>query len=124
MKKPRSLKSSLMSAIGKVWMFYAPRLSVKKRCKNPDRTGWYFCEKCKADIQKVEVDHIVPVILPEEGFVDWNTYIASKFVTEENLMGLCHECHLAKSKEENRKRREIKNELKTKEKTKPIKPLE
>lgn len=112
MKKPRSLKSSLMSAIGKVWMFYGPRLAAKKRCKNPDRTGWYFCEKCGADIQKVEVDHIIPVILPEEGFTGWDTYIKSKFVAEEDLMGLCHECHQAKTKEENKRRREVKKESK------------
>lgn len=107
-KKPRSLKSQLLSAIGKVWMYWGPRLAVKRRCKNPDRPGWFKCSRCRTDIQKVEVDHIVPVILPEEGFVGWDKYIESKFVGEENLMGLCHECHLEKSKGENAVRREQK----------------
>ena|ERR1700686_166021 len=108
MKKPRSLKSMLMSAIGRVWMFYGPRLAVKRRCKNPDRTGWFKCEKCGIDIQKVEVDHIVPSVLPEEGFIGWDRYLAGKFVQEKDLMGLCHECHSAKSKQENAKRRAVK----------------
>lgn len=112
MKKPRSLKSMLMSAIGKVWMYWGPRLAVKRACKNPDRPGWFKCSICKGDIQKVEVDHIQPVILPEEGFQGWDRYIESKFVGEEKLMGLCHDCHLKKSKEENKKRREIKKEKK------------
>lgn len=110
MKKPRSLKSQIMSAIGRVWMFYGPRLAVKRRCKNLERTGWFRCEKCQTDIQKVEVDHVIPSVLPEEGFVGWDKYFASKFVTEDQLMGLCHPCHLAKSKEENKRRREVKNE--------------
>jgi hypothetical protein len=105
MKKPRSLKSMIMSAIGKVWMYYPPRLAVKRRCKNPNRPGWFKCEKGGCDIQKVEVDHVIPCILPEEGFKGWDRYFESKFVTEDKLMGLCHEHHLEKSKEENARRR-------------------
>lgn len=108
MKKPRSLKSMLMSAIGKVWMYWPARLEVKRRCKNPSRTGWFKCEKGGCDIQKVEVDHITPVILPSEGFQGWDKYFESKFVTADKLMGLCHEHHLEKSKKENKLRRERK----------------
>lgn len=98
----------LMSAIGKVWMFWPARLAVKRRCKNTSRIGWFNCEKCKADIQKVEVDHVTPTILPEEGFKGWDRYFEMKFVQEDQLMGLCHECHLEKSKAENKLRREMK----------------
>jgi 5-methylcytosine-specific restriction endonuclease McrA len=114
MKKPRSLKSQLLSSIGKVWMYWPDRLAVKRRCKNPKRTGWFFCEQCKTDIQKVEVDHIVPVVLPEEGFKGWDVYLERKFVGEENLMGLCHECHLIKSKKEGleRKKHRAANKIK------------
>lgn len=108
MKKPRSLKSMIMSAIGRVWMFYPPRLAVKRRCKNPNRPGWFKCEKGGCDIQKVEVDHVIPCILPEEGFIGWDRYFTSKFVTEDKLMGLCHEHHSEKTKEENKERRKRK----------------
>lgn len=110
MKKPRSLKAQLLSSIGKVWMYWPARLTVKRRCKNPNRTGWFKCEKGGCDIQKVEVDHIIPVILPEEGFKGWDKYIESKFVSEDKLMGLCHEHHQEKNKEENARRRKAKKE--------------
>jgi len=109
-KKPRSLKSSIMSAIGRVWMFYGPRLAVKKRCKNPDRPGWFKCEMGGCDIQRVEVDHVTPCVLPEEGFMGWDRYFASKFVQADQLMGLCHEHHAAKTKAENARRRTVKKE--------------
>lgn len=105
MKKPRSLKSSLMSAIGKVWMYWPPRLAVKKRCKDPNKPGWFLCERNKCSVQIIEVDHIVPVVKPEEGFVGWDKYFESKFVTEDKLMGLCHECHKQKTREETKLRK-------------------
>ncbi len=108
MKKPRSLKSMLLSAIGRVWMFWPGRLEAKRRTKVPNKTGWYKCENCKQEREKIQIDHIIPVVLPEIGFVDWNTYIASKFVEADKLQGLCHECHKQKSQSENKKRREIK----------------
>ena len=98
----------LLSAIGKVWMYWPERLAVKHRCKNLNRTGWYKCERCQSDIQKVEVDHVIPTVLPEEGFKGWDKYLENKFVGREMLMGLCHECHLEKSKVENKKRQEMK----------------
>ena len=112
MKKPRSLKSMLLSAIGRVWMFWPARLEVKRRCKVPNKTGWWKCEKCGQEREKLEVDHIQPVILPETGFTTWDMYIASKFVEADKLSGVCHDCHQKKSKEENKKRREAKKKLK------------
>lgn len=105
MKKPRSLKSMLLSAIGRVWMFWPGRLEAKRRCKVPEKTGWYKCEECHEEREKLEIDHIKPVILPEVGFTTWDQYISSKFVEADKLRGLCRECHKAKSKEENKVRR-------------------
>lgn len=103
MKKQRTLKSRLISAIAKVWMWWEPRQEVKNRCKI--RTGWWKCETCKRETERLEIDHIEPVILPKDGFIDWNTYIASKFVTSDKLRGICRECHQQKTKEENKVRR-------------------
>ena len=108
MKKPRSLKQMIMSALGKVWMIWHARNEVKRRCKILGKTGWYICEKCKGTREKIEVDHIKPIVKPEDGFVDWNSYIAAKFVEADKLQGLCHDCHKEKSKQENKIRRESK----------------
>jgi hypothetical protein len=93
-------------------MWWEPRQEAKKRCKVPEKTGWYKCEECHEEREKIEIDHIEPVVLPEVGFTTWDDYIASKFVTSDKLRGLCRECHKQKSKEENKIRREIKKRSK------------
>ncbi len=103
MKKPRPLKSRIISAIARVWMWWEPRQEVKKRCQI--RTGWWKCEICKRETERLEIDHIIPVVKPQDGFIDWNTYIDSKFVQADLLQGVCRECHKEKSKKENKIRR-------------------
>lgn len=108
MKKQRTLKQILMAKLGQAWMVWGPRNEVKKRCKVPNKTGWYKCEECKTEREKIEVDHIEPVIKPEDGFTDWNSYIRSKFVEADKLQGICRDCHKKKTQNENKIRREIK----------------
>lgn len=97
-----------MAGLGKAWMAWPPRNEVKRRCKIQGRTGWYRCEECKEEREKIEIDHFYPVVPVVEGFTTWDTYIASKFVEADKLRGLCHECHQIKTKEENKTRREVK----------------
>lgn len=92
-------------------MFWPPRLDAKKRAKHPTKKGWFVCELCGTEREKIEVDHKVPCIKPSDGWVSWDAYIASRFVeSADALQALCHECHAVKSKEENKKRREMKKE--------------
>jgi 5-methylcytosine-specific restriction endonuclease McrA len=98
----------LLSAIGRVWMFWPGRLEAKRRCKVLNKTGWWKCELCKQEREKIQIDHINPVVLPSVGFVDWNVYIASKFVEANQLQALCVDCHRTKTKAENKIRREVK----------------
>ena len=101
-----------MGGLGKAWMVWPPRNEVKRRCKTKDKAGWWTCELCKRQTERIEIDHIRPVVKPEDGFTDWNSYIASKFVSADMLQGLCHECHQVKTKEENKIRREVKRSTK------------
>jgi 5-methylcytosine-specific restriction endonuclease McrA len=66
---------------------------------------FYQCARCKDEFtnKDVEVDHIVPVVDPSVGFVDWNTFIARLFTERENYQTLCKPCHKLKTKEENKK---------------------
>ena len=108
MKKPRSLKQILMAGLGKAWMVWPPRNEVKRRCKVPNKSGWYFCEKCKTEREKLDIDHISPVVSVVDGFTNWDDYIKSKFVEADKLQGLCKDCHKSKTKDENKIRREVK----------------
>lgn len=105
-KKPRSLRQILLGGLGKAWMFWPPRLEAKKRAKHPTKKGWYVCEKCGGEREKIEIDHVVPCIRPADGFTTWDDYIKSRFVENASqLQALCHECHRDKSKAENAERR-------------------
>lgn len=106
LKKPRSLKQILLAGLGKSWMVWPPRLETKRRAKDPNRPGWWICEKCKQSRERIEVDHIIPCIRPADGFTSWDDYINSRFVeTADKLQALCKECHREKSKAENKERR-------------------
>jgi 5-methylcytosine-specific restriction endonuclease McrA len=71
----------------------------------------YLCNVCKnyAGSTKVSVDHIVPVISVDEGFVDWNEFVKRLYCGPENLQCICENCHKIKTLEEARLRREMKN---------------
>lgn len=50
------------------------------------------------------VDHISPIINPEEGFISWDTFIERLFCEVDNLQVLCKECHDRKSQDERKRR--------------------
>jgi hypothetical protein len=41
------------------------------------------------------MDHIVPVVDPIRGFVDWDEYIDRLFVEMDGYRCLCKQCHAA-----------------------------
>jgi len=105
-KKVRTLKSIILAGLGKAWMYWPPRLEAKKRSKVPGKSGWYRCEICKGEREKIEIDHVIPCIRPADGFTSWDDYINSRFVeTADKLQAICHDCHKEKSKRENKERR-------------------
>lgn len=52
------------------------------------KCGKFFVDKSGA--REVAVDHIIPVIAPSIGFVDWNTYLPRLFSSIDNLQILCN----------------------------------
>lgn len=73
--------------------------------------GEYLCNSCKEvvpattkdgrrRVKNVHVDHILPVIDPNEGFTTWDSVIERLFVEKEGLQVLCSACHKIKSDEE------------------------
>jgi 5-methylcytosine-specific restriction endonuclease McrA len=75
--------------------------------------GIYKCNSCNEDVpvttkdedtgkrvKNVLVDHINPIVDPEEGFINWDTLIERMFCEEDNLQVVCHKCHTIKTTEE------------------------
>lgn len=62
----------------------------------------YRCAVCNEWTKStaISVDHIVPVIAVEDGFVDWNEFIARLFCGHENLQVICDTCHNSKTQAE------------------------
>lgn len=106
MKKPRSLRSIILSGLGKAWMYWPPRLEAKARAKHPTKKGWWICETCKRETERIDIDHINPCIKPSDGFNSWDEYISRRFVESATLLAaICRDCHKIKTKEENQVRR-------------------
>lgn len=55
----------------------------------------YKCNLCLQYVgsTKIAVDHIVPVVSVQEGFIDFNTFIDRLFCDSSNLQVLCDTCH-------------------------------
>jgi len=76
------------------------------------RRGFYICSDCKEEVpastrdesgkrvKNVHVDHVVPVIDPDIGWVSWDSTIDRMFSERDNLQVLCYECHKLKSDDE------------------------
>lgn len=100
--KTWTLKSKLIPAIRKIW-FYSPlRREVLTNAKVGDK---FRCNQCDELFEKVQIDHINPIVSLQEGFEDWNSYIGSTFCDIANLQALCEQCHQTKSMIEREKRK-------------------
>ena len=88
----------------------------KKNTKTGRIAQHYECKDCGHDYpaSMVQVDHVKPVVDPQAGFVDWNTFIERLFCEKENLQVLCKTCHDIKSKEEKQLRTSTKGEVQSK----------
>ena len=60
------------------------------------------CQVCGAWVSssKINVDHIVPVVSVDEGFIDWNTFVSRLFCNKNNLQRICSTCHDNKTHKE------------------------
>lgn len=82
----------IKSHLRKIWR-WSPQRRECLRAKK--------CCKCRGG-GKLYADHILPVVDPKTGFLDWNTYISRLF--DGTLQPLCEKCHKTKSKAEAKER--------------------
>jgi 5-methylcytosine-specific restriction endonuclease McrA len=103
-KKEWTYKGYLFGALRRIFRWSPERRAALEAARQGLK---YLCAKCGKlfDKRKIAVDHITPVVSPETGFVDWNTYIVRLFVTKDQLQVLCKPCHKEKTNLENTARR-------------------
>ena len=67
----------------------------------------YKCAACGKEYagKDVNVDHILPVVCPKDGFVNWDEYIRRMYCSKDNLQVLCSDCHTKKTAEERKQRK-------------------
>jgi hypothetical protein len=73
--------------------------------------GKYLCNGCKTvvpvtivkngkRVRFVQVDHVIPVVDSDTGFVSWDNYINRMFCNSDNYQLLCSDCHYSKTSNE------------------------
>ena len=109
------LKSFITSVLRGGYRRYPPKYEClnnaftekKLNTKTGRESKHYRCNKCKEEFPTsgVNVDHILPIVNPSEGFVSWDSFIEGLFCPINNLQVLCSDCHTEKSATENYKRK-------------------
>ena len=111
------LKSWLISGLRRMTMRYPPRNDALRAAKTEkkinEKTGrmaqHYRCAGCKEEFpaKGVVADHILPVVCPHKGFVDWNTYIERMFCPVDKWQIICRSCHDVKTQREKKSRKHV-----------------
>ena len=84
----------------------AAHVGIRYNEKTKREGKHYLCAMCQGEYPsaQVQVDHTVPVIDPDIGFISWDVFIDRLYCGHENLQVLCKPCHKEKSKLENKGR--------------------
>ena len=111
-RKPPNLRNFLTNKLRRISYQWPPRQQAIRNARV--ERGVYKCASCEGLFgpKEIQLDHIVPVIDEEIGFVDWNTYIDRLFCVEENFQVLCKPCHETKTFFEQEIRKQVKQEKK------------
>lgn len=102
----------VIRALRRIFRMYPPYTAVRYRCRreryeickngNQRKRVDFECETCniRVSAKDFRVDHTSPVVDPNVGFVDYNTYVRRLFCSVEGLSGMCDPCHKRKCKDE------------------------
>lgn len=103
-------KKWVEQAIRRISYRYPPRYTAKQLARV--ERGKYLCNICKGIFRDKDtnMDHVAPVVDPEEGRTDWNDFIERMLPPIEGWQCLCKPCHKEKSESENVIRRKKKKE--------------
>lgn len=84
-------------------------VGIKQNQATGRKAKHFECNGCGGHFPQkdVNVDHVDPVVDPNTGFVDWDTYIERMFCKADNLQVLCKDCHKTKSADERKARAKV-----------------
>ena len=101
-KKVWTLDRYLIPAARKIWSYSPLKRQIKARARVSIVKGieTYRCEICRKLTDKIQVDHIEPIVSPERGFESWDIYFSRMFCDPSNLQNLCVTCHKLKTAKE------------------------
>ena len=102
----------IKGALRQISFRWPPKHQIRKKAWRA--RGIYLCAGYKRRAHKVPlsvrekgkkknnvfVDHLIPVVDPAIGFVDWNQIIERMFCEADGLQVLCGSCHTLKTKDE------------------------
>ena len=108
-KKGFNLNGYIFGALRKIWRWHPERkiaLDLAKVHYSHAKDQFFVCASCDHFKlrNQLHVDHIKPVIDPDKGFTSWDEYISRLFVSHKYLQVLCKDCHLQKTRAENKRR--------------------
>jgi len=118
-RKRDNIKDFLIPVLRNASRIWWAKKEARKRAKRKVQDGFYKngkpkyiikyeCCSCHElfDMGDTQMDHVLPAIDPDAGFIDWNTYIARLFPDPEGYQCLCKDkCHREKTNQENKERR-------------------
>lgn len=117
-KYDSKFKSFIISLLRRGTFRWRPRGDAKRkrRCvigkfKNGKDKYGYQCDCCHGKFMDKDtiMDHIIPVVDPKEGFIDFDTYIIRMYPQEDGFQVLCTKCADEKTKKENELRKYYRN---------------
>lgn len=105
-------KRWIISVLRKATYKWRPRNEALRAAKvsQDGRAYIYQCAHCGNNFKRpdVQIDHIIPVIDPFDGFISWDTYIERLFVEKSGFQVLCKGCHSIKTELEKEIRKDAK----------------
>lgn len=112
-RKPKKYnkKTFVVGALRRASIRWPPRNEALKRAR-VDR-GLYKCSSCQQTFKKQEVhlDHVIPVISPQCGFIGFDDFIEKLFCDVNGFQILCKYCHEVKTMLEDELRKQFKNNI-------------
>lgn len=102
-----NFQAKLISELRRISYRWEPRKRVMRDARVA--RGDYECKICGPGQtykrKEFDMDHVLPVVDPNDGFIDWNTFIERLFCGDDGFQILCKACHKIKTQNENTQRR-------------------
>lgn len=121
MAKKKDLRSLIIPKLRDLSRYWPEKRKARNAAKvkvqigtfkngNPKYEIQYTCNSCQGVFKREEtqMDHRVPVISVEDGWVSWDVYIERLFCPADNYQCLCIGCHEIKTALEKEYRQDVK----------------